>query len=213
MWYETAANTTLNEAFNNQEQLQDEKTINSDEIFKRLVIDYSVDPSDVNTFDDQQKTVYEASSEILTSPGINYELVKRLKRVDLPFARGSRKGSLTFVEEAARVFCQAIDLFCGTSLAAQIDSRKDVMQISSQYFGVTKLLWMNGTKLHANQNNYIGADILAQNYWYSRFIENNQKERKKSMPLELTESEFFNFLNNNYVNLNNGSTAKITRVA
>ena len=40
----------------------------------------------------------------------------------------------------------------------------------------------------------------------------DQKDRKKSMPLEMTEDEFFNISANNYVTLDNGDVVKITRV-
>lgn len=211
-FYEQQASTTMSEAFNLQGALQDERTINSDEIFKRLTILYQVDPSDINTFDDSRKSLFESSSEIQNSPGPAYETVKKAQRVDMPFARGTRKGSLTPLEELARVFAKAIDLFAGTNLEAKVAARKDVMQISTQYFGVTKLLRMNGTKLHPDQNAKLGAEAIAQTYWEQKLIENNQKNRKKGMPLELTESEFFNYQANNYLNLNNGGTVKITRV-
>lgn len=212
-YYEQQASTQLSEAFNVQDKLQDQKTINSSEIFKRLTLIYRVDPSDINTFDDTSKSLYEVSSEVQNSTGQGYELIRRLNDQTLPFARGTRKGSLTFIEEIVKTFAKAIDLFCGTSLAAKIEARADVLQISQQYFGVTKLLWMNGTRLHPNQNDFIGAEALTQAFWSDKFIENNQKDKKPNMPLELTESEFFNIEANNFVNLPDGRTAKITRVS
>ena len=212
-YYEQAATQQLSEAFNLQDELQDETTINSDEIFKRLVITYRTDPSDMNTYDDSRKTLYEASSEIQSSPSVDYELIKRFQPVNLPFARGTRKGELTFAEKAAKVFAQAIDVFCGTNLTAKVEARKDKMQIESQYFSVTKLLYMNGSNLVKNQNDFIGAEAIAQNYWKHKLIENNQKDIKRAMPLELTEEEFFNYIANNYVTLGNGQVVKITRIS
>ena len=211
-WYEQSATTQLSEAFNMQDDLQDETTINSDEIFKRLVITYRTDPSDMNTYDDSAKTLYENNSIVQSSPSVDYETIKGLQMVNLPFARGTRKGSLTFAEKVAKVYAQAIDLFCGTNLTATIEERKDKMQISNQYFSITKLLYMNGKNLVGSQNEFIGAEKVAATYWQPKYIQNNQKTRKKSMPLELTESEFFNFSANNYVNLTDGSVVKLTRV-
>lgn len=212
-YFEQNATTQIPEAFNQQDQLQDETSINSDEIFKRLVVTYQTDPSDMNTYDDSRKTLYEASSEIQSLPSPDYEMIKGLKSVNLPFARGTRKGSLTFAEEAAKVFAQAIDLFCGTSFGSGIESRKDVMQVSNQYSSVTKLLYMNGSRLVENQNDYIGAEAIAQNYWASRLIQNNQKTRKLAMPVAMTQSEFFAIEANNYVLLDSGETIKINRVS
>jgi len=212
-YYEQAATTQMSEAFNLQDELQDETTINSDEIFKRLVVLWRTDPSDINTYDDSAKSLYEANSKAQSLPAIDYETIKGVKRVDIPFARGTRKGSLTFAEEAAKVFAKAIDLFCGTNLVAKVEARKNKMQVSNQYFSVTKLLYMNGVNLVSNQNDFLGAEKIVQTYWTHKFIENNQKDIKKGMPLETTEDEFFSYNANNYVTLGNGSVVKINRVA
>jgi hypothetical protein len=210
--YEQQAVQGVPLAFNLQEQLQNEHRLNTVELYKRKVCLYQIDGSDVNTMDDTKKTVFEVSSELENTQGINYELIKGVDFVNIPFARGTRKGSLTFVEAAAKVLAQAVDLFTGGNLSAQINDRKNVMQVSSQYFSVTKLLWMNGTKLHPNQNAFIGADVIVNQYHASRFIENNQKDVYEQMPIALTESEIFNILQNNFVILNNGQTAEIKRV-
>jgi len=212
-YYEQQASSQMSEAFNLQGDLEDETTINSDEIFNRLVITYEVDPSDTNTYDDSKKTLFESASVIQNSTGISYERINKYKGANIPIARGTRKGTLTFAEKTAKVYAKAIDLFCGTNLAAKVEERKDKLQISEQYFGVTKLLYMNGSNLVENQNAFIGCDVIAQNYWTAKYIQNNQKTIKNNMPLELTENEFFNFLGNNYVNLDNGDVVKVTRIA
>lgn len=205
------SNTPL--AFNLQSELQSEHSFNTIEIYKRKVAVYQVDGSDVNTFDDTKKSTYEISSEVVNSPGADFELIKGVDFLNIPFARGTRKGQLTFVEQAAKFLAGAVDLFTGGNLSAQIEERKNVMQISSQYFGVTKLLWMNGTKLHQNQTSFIGCDVIVNQYHASRFIENNQKNVYQGMPLATNESELFNILANNFVILNNGQTAEIKRVS
>jgi len=212
LYYEQAPVTGVPMAFNMQDELQNAVTYNTDQIFKRLVALYQVDPSDLNTFDDTKKSLYEISSEVSNSPGTSYELIKRYERVDIPFARGTRKGSLTFVEKAAKVFAQALDLFTGGSLASKIEARKDVLQISEQYFGVTKLLYMNGSRLVSNQNDFIGCQAIVNNYWYSKFIQNNQRDKVDEMPYAATEDEVFTILDNNYLSLPNGKTAEITKI-
>jgi hypothetical protein len=205
------SNTPL--AFNLQSELQSEHSFNTVEIYKRKVAVYQVDGSDINTFDDTKKSTYEISSEVVNSPGADFELIKGVDFLNIPFARGTRKGQLTFVEQAAKLLASAVDLFTGGNLSTQIEERKNVMQISSQYFGVTKLLWMNGTKLHQFQNSFIGCDVIVNQYHASRFIENNQKNVYQGMPLATNESELFNILANNFVILNNGQTAEIKRVS
>ena len=212
-YYEQNASQTIPQAFNDQALILNNKKLNTEELFKRLVAVYAIDPTDVNTLDDTKKTVYEVGSEVITSPDPFLELIKGSDIVNIPFARGTRKSQLTFVEQAAKVLASAVDLFTGGSLAATVDARKNVLQVSSQYFTVTKLIWMNGTKLHSNQNAFIGADVIVNTYHSKRFIENNQKDVFEQMPIALTESEIFNILQNNYLNLNTGSVCEIKRIA
>jgi hypothetical protein len=205
-------NTGLLNAFNLQSELQSEHSLNTDEIFKRLVVQYQTDPTDFNTFDDTFQSLFEISSEVENSPDLALELIKGYDLINIPFARGTNKGSLNFLERSAKVLAQAVDLFCGSNLTSKVNARKNVMQVSSQYFSVTKLLWMNGTRLHQEQTNFIGAQAIALNYWYSRFIENNQKNIYDSMPVAMTENELFALFDNNFITMDNGQIAEIMSV-
>lgn len=212
MFFRQEPNTGLLSAFNIQEQLQSEHSLNSNEIFKRLVVQFQTDPTDFNTFDDTFQSLFEVSSEIVNSPNRASELIKGYDLVNIPFARGTNKGSLNFLERAAKSLASAVDLFCGSNLASKVNSRRNVMQVSSQYFSVTKLLWMNGTRLHQEQTNFIGAQAIALNYWYSRFIDVNQKNVYEAMPVAMTENELFSILNNNFITLDDGQVAEIVNV-
>lgn len=212
LFFRQEPNTGLLSAFNIQEQLQSEHSLNSNEIFKRLVVQFQTDPTDFNTFDDTYQSLFEVSSEVLNSPNRASELIKGYDLVNIPFARGTNKGSLNFLERSAKTLASAVDLFCGSNLVAKVNSRRNVMQISSQYFSVTKLLWMNGTRLHQEQTNFIGAQAIALNYWYSRFIDVNQKNVYEAMPVAMTENELFSILDNNYITLDDGQIAEITNV-
>lgn len=211
-YFEKTPNTGLLNAFNLQDSLQSEYTLNSEEIFKRMVVQYQVDPSDFNTFDDTFQNLYEISSEVQTSPDRSFELIKGFDLVDVPFARGTNKGKLNFLEEAARAFAKAIDLFTSGNLSAKIEARKNAMQISSQYFNVTKLLWTEGSRLNPSQTDFIGCPAIANNYWYSRFIENNQRRIYENVPVAMTESELFALMQNNYIVADDGQVVEITSV-
>jgi hypothetical protein len=197
-------------AYNIQDSINSVKGNNSDEIFKRIVIDYPTDPTDFNTLDDTKDSTNEQSSEIINSLGANYELIKGLNFQTTTFCRGTRKQKLTFVEKAARVLAQGIDLFTGSDLVAKIDDRKNLLQIESQYFSRTKWLYMKGTKLDPNQNAFIGASAL-EGYHTSKHIENNQKDTYEKMPWAATKDEIFTLLNNNYINLDGGAVVKVIK--
>lgn len=211
-YFEKTPNTGLLNAFNLQDSLQSEYTLNSEEIFKRMVVQYQVDASDFNTFDDTYQNLYEISSEVQTSPDSSFELIKGFDLVDIPFARGTNKGKLNFLEEAAKNFAKAIDLFTKGKLSAKIEARKNALQISSQYFNTTKLLYMQGTKLHPTQTDFVGCPAIANKYWYSRFIQNNQKRIYENVPVAMTESELFALMQNNYIVADDGQVVEITNV-
>jgi ribosomal protein L5 len=210
--YEQNASGQMLESFTDQLALNSDYRYNTDEIFKRLIAHYQIDPVDINTMDDTEKTVYEVSSEVTVSPGIHFEMIKGVDVLDIAFARGTRKGSLTAFEKSVKLFAKALDLFTAGNTSNKISERKNVMQISTQYFGVTKLLWMNGTRLHEDQNGFIGCDKLIENYHSDKFIQVNQKNVYDNMKVAMTEKELFNILSNNFVTLDNGRTIEILNV-
>lgn len=212
LYFEQTPNTSLLSAFNLQDKLQSQFKINADEVYKRMVIQYRIDPSDFNTFDDTYRNIYEVSSEVLTSPDKSYELIKGFDLVDIPFARGTNKGDLNFLEDAAKAYAKAIDKFTGKNFAAKIEARKNVLQISSQYFNVTKLLWMQGSKLFPDQTMKIGAQAIAQQYWQSRYIENIQRNIYENVPIAMTESELFSLMQNNFIVMDNGQVAEVWNI-
>jgi len=211
-YFEKTPNTGFLQAFNLQDQLQSEYKLNSEEQFKRMLIQYQVDPSDFNTFDDTKQNLFEVSSDPINTTDRASELIKGFDLIDIPFARGTNKGKLNFLEEAAKAYAKALDLFTSKNLSAKVEARKNVLQISSQYFNVTKLLAMNGSRLNANQYQRLGCDVLAAKYWYSRYIQNNQKHVFENIPIAMTETELFQILDNNYIVLDNGKVAEITNI-
>jgi hypothetical protein len=211
-FFEKTPNTGFLSAFNLQDKLQSEYKLNAEQQFKRMVIQYQVDPSDFNTFDDTKQNLYEISSDPINTTDRASELIKGFDLIDIPFARGTNKGKLTFLEQAAKAYAKALDGFTSGNLSAKIEARKNALQISSQYFNVTKLLAMNGTKLNDNQYQRLGCNVIASKYWYSRYIQNNQKHIYENIPIAMTETELFQVLDNNYIVLDNGKVAEITNI-
>ena len=147
----------------------------------------------------------------MSSPDPELELLEGYDEVRMNFARGTRKNELTWLEDAVKVFLSGLDIFTGGNLSATIEDRKKVLQVSNQYFSVTKLLYCQGTKLHPEQNDFIGTDKIIEAH-DSISIVNNQKKTKNGMPVAVTESEIFNILGNNFVILNSGLTAEVTKL-
>lgn len=213
MYFEQNPSENILLSKNIQDEINNVNGINSSEQYKRIVASYATDPVDTNTYDDTLGTVYENSSEIINSPGVNYELIRGSLVLNIPLSRGSNKGYLNFVEKACKALAQAIDLFTGGNTTATINDRMNVMQLSEQYFSRTKIVDLNGTKLSTNQNASLSCKALIEGYYYPKFITNNQKDTFPSMDIAMNENELFNILDNNFVNLENGKAAEITRVS
>lgn len=199
-------------SFNLQEELQDNYTINSEDMFKRLVVSYATDAMDFNTFDNTAGTIGEVSSELINTIDKDYELIRDYTELAIPFSRGTRKDELNWFEKHVQKVAKDFDKFLGTSFTSKIEARKGVMQISQLYYGNTKLVYLSGTKLHKNQNQYIGEDKIKE-YHKDRFIENNQQRKFEQMPIRMNEEEYFNLIENNFVLLNNGSVAEIVNAS
>jgi hypothetical protein len=211
-YFEKTPNTGLLNAFNLQDKLQSEYKLNSEDIFKRLVVQYRIDPSDFNTFDDTKENLYEVSSEVENTTNKAAELIKGFDLIDIPFARGTAKGKLNFLEQAAKGFAKALDLFTSGNLSSKIEARKNTLQISSQYFNVTKLLYMNGSKLVNDQLLELGCKAIASKYWTNRYIQNYQKRIYENVPIAMTEAELFQLMANNYIVDDTGVVAEVMTV-
>jgi hypothetical protein len=77
------------------------------------------------------------------------------------------------------------------------------MRISDQYFTVTKVAYCQGSRLHPNQNAFIGTELIEQKYWADRRPENNQIKITVGMPIGLGLDKILALEQNNYVILGN----------
>ena len=190
-----------------QADRQDEFTYNSEDVWKRYYIHYTLDSMDLNTMDE----LYDIhDAEFSTEPVniVNADLVtiKGLQDVSPPFALGQRKDSLNWLEKQAKTLFELIDEVSGmfgggTNLAAKIDARVGIMIISQNFFSVTKLLYTVAGKQPANFKNYVSASSLWNKYHYINQIQLNSWKIKSSVRLRIMEEDFVTLLNNNYAEI------------
>lgn len=211
--FESQSSVTLANTYNDQDgKGQDEIQINADDWFKRYVLKYSTDFSDKHTADIMSGSGVEYSTE--PSQVLNDDLVRiegYMPR-NIPFALGSRKNDLNFVENAAKGIAKAADLFMGTSLVAKIENRKGALQISSQFFQTTKLLWTSGGKQPQNYMDFLSADVIFNKYHRVNAVANSTYSIKDSMRIPMDSLKFNDLLENNFVNLETGETVKILNI-
>lgn len=182
---------------------------NTEEGFKRRLVQYQTDPSDKHTMDFFDPTVSEDSVENTVVPNADLETITGYANVNIPFALGVRKEELNWLELVAKDFFSNIDGLINvtggsSSLESIIDNRKGVMQISEQFYTVPKLMYL-GTdgRQPSNFVDIIGAEALDENYHVLNNPSNIAGRILENVPIRIRPNDFVNLQNNNFIN--NGS--------
>lgn len=199
-----------------QDSRQDEYTYNTDDAWKRYVIGYTPDISDLHTFDNFEGNDCELSCEPINVVNADLVTVKGLVDVVLPFALGSRKEKLNWLEELAKAVFKVIDsviikLGGNSSLSATIQNRIGVLKISQQYFSITKLMYTNGGRQPVNYLSYIGAINVYNNFHKINQIELNGQKIRNNVRARFNDSDFLSLISNNFANID-GDICEITEL-
>ena len=144
--------------------------------------------------------------------------------MDINFALGSTKEKLTLVEKLSIGIGATIDALtyvftfgqAGTSYASGVLLKKGVLQVSQQYWTLSKCLYVKNTNggIQIDTSAYdtkYSAIALYNNYHYINEIQINGFKQYENAPIRITNNDFVNLLNNNYVNIN-GINAEIMRI-
>lgn len=196
--------TIINNTLNIQSTREDSYSFNSGESWKRYLVKYRFDISDLHSLNNYQKGQAEYSTEPINVVNADLVNIKGLVSVDIPFALGVRKNSLNYVESKLLKFAQYADtivsLFGGNSnYVSKINARKGVIQVSQQQFSQSKLLYLQGTKQPINYLDIIGAKAVYNNHISNEVKENFKRIYTSSIPLS---SHQFNEI------INGGNTVK-----
>lgn len=190
-----------------QPERSDQYSFNTDEVWKRYYIKYSLDSMDTFTMDriyDYHDAEY--STEPLSTINDDLVTIKGLNQVEIPFSLGARKEKLNWFELLAKEFFESVDLVVGlfggsTNYANIIGQRKDALVISQNFFGTTKVLYTSGGKQMADFMDYVSATALWDNYHYINAITLNSFEIRENVRVRIVDSDFVNLLENNYVEI------------
>lgn len=193
-------------ALNLQEERQNGFMYNTEEAWKRSYIHYRTDPSDLNTLDFFDPTDAEYSTEPTNIPNADLVLIKGSNDIPIPFALGIRKNKLNWIENLAKEFFEVVDevaaAFGGaTNYSGTIANRVGVLQISQQFYTVTKFLWTIGGKQPENYEQSISAPVIYNGYHVIDEINNNDYEIFEDAPVAMNEENFVNLVNYNYAEI------------
>ena len=190
-----------------QPERSDQFKYNTDEVWKRYYIKYALDSSDIHSLDkmyDFHDAEY--STEPLSSINEDLVTIKGLNQVNIPFCLGARKDKLNWFELLAKDFFQSLDvvvsLFGGSSNYSDIiGERKDALMISDEYFTITKALYTTGGKQLSNFTDFVSATALYDKYHYINAITENSFEIRENVRVRISDNDFVNLLENNYVEI------------
>jgi hypothetical protein len=186
--YTQVPSITIDNTLNIQSKRANSYTFNTGEAWKRYLVKYQFDTSDLHTLNNYQKGQAEYSTEPINTVNPDLVTIKGLVSIDIPFAFGVRKNQLTYVEEkllSLAEFADGIISFWGGDgdNASKISGRVGVMQISQQQFGQTKLLYLNGKKQPTNYLDKIGAKAVYEYQKTNEVKENFKRIHTSSIPL------------------------------
>lgn len=188
---------------NLQDSRQNEYTLNTDESWIRYYIHYQTDFNDIHTLDKFEPTDAEYGASNTNQLDADLNLIKGLVDVNIPFALGVRKEELNWVENLALSVFSVLDFFTGGNTQSIIENRIGVLQISQQFYSVSKLLLLDNNNRQVN--NYL--DLLkASSLWNNYHAENNTIATNGYKIFENAETlmnivDFSNILANNYANI------------
>lgn len=216
-YLQTIATNSLIPSLTLQGNRDDEYSYLTSESWKRYYLHYQTDFADLHTLDAE---VYDAhDAEYSTEPSFaitNNDLVllKGLNEVNIPFALAKRKDKLNWVESLGKGFFTLIDSVTGvfgggTSFAVQIGERKNAMQISQEFYGVSKALYakLNQFKVgsYVQASTYIdeaSATALWDKFHYINAINKNDYIIKENARVMLTHQDFVTLQDINWAYIN-----------
>jgi hypothetical protein len=200
-----------------QDERQDEYTLNTQDAWKRYYLTYVTDYTDIHSVDFFDPTDAEYSTEPTNVINQDLVMIKGLNEVRIPFALGTRKTKLTFVENYAKIFLFGVideltGLFGGgTNFVGSINNRIGVLKISQQFYSTTKMLYTIAGKQPANYTNFVSAKALWNNFHFINQIQLNDYKIRNDVRTRISYSDFVNLLNNNFANID-GKVCEILRI-
>lgn len=215
-YWQQYSSLNIRNTLNLQEKRKKAHTFNMGDTWKRKYLKYQNDIADTHTADNWEGADCEYSTEPINVVNADLVTIKGFREVDIPFAMAARKNQLNFIEKVANDLAVSADIIVNglggnASFAATVQARIGVMQISQQYFSVTKLIWAVNGKQPANYLDIIGANaIYVKNHITNQVRENFQYIETAEIPF--SSHNFLNLLENNFASDQDGNEIEILSI-
>lgn len=227
-----------NAIFELPDVLRESYSFNTEELAATNLISFAVDYSDAWSLDNYTGTNYEVKTELINVSSEQRNLLKGLKSNTIPYALGSRKGTLTSLEQVfsdalgivesiinpLRVLEGSIGVNLGLpvfSLEARFNERLGVLKLSEQFTSVPKVLYLQFSvdKLLIPSNN---RDALSARYLWNKylnkqsFVDNEFREQYqlfRNIRVPFTLQDFIKLKENSYFYDTDGARAKVDKIS
>lgn len=194
---------------------------NTDELKASIFIKFATDLVDEYTIQNYTGTAFQVLTDAKAINNPTNKTIKNLDRVDIPFALGNRKDSLTAFENSllplANLFDDIAGIFGGKpNLAKKIKNKVGVLKVSNNNHSVPKLLWIEGGRIPTNNRDLLSARTFWDKYQSEKsFVQNNFSRQRRIIENEIVPfglSDFVTLLGNSYFKDENGTQGKITDI-
>ena len=210
--------------------LRESYEFNTDELKSTNLVDFVSDYNDEWSLLDYTGTVYEVKTSMSTVQSDQQDLLSGLRSNSIPLALGSRKDSLTDLEQAfstvSGLFDSMIDVLTvitnapPSTLSANFNKRLYALRISEQFTGAPKVLNLAGVaslQLPTNHRDNLSAKALWDKYINKQsFVDNNfggQYKIFRNIKVPFTLNDFISLKENSYFYDTDGARAKVDKIS
>ena len=210
--------------------LRESYEFNTDELKSTNLIDFVSDYNDEWSLIDYTGTVYEVKTSMRSVQSDQQDLLSGLRSNSIPLALGSRKDSLTDLEQAfstvSGLFDNMIDVLTvitnapPSTLSANFNKRLYALRISEQFTGAPKVLNLAGVaslQLPTNHRDNLSAKALWDKYINKQsFVDNNfggQYKIFRNIKVPFTLNDFISLKEDSYFYDTDGARAKVDKIS
>ena len=210
--------------------LRESYEFNTDELKSTNLVDFASDYNDEWSLIDYTGTVYEVKTSMRSVQSDQQDLLSGLRSNSIPLALGSRKDSLTDLEQAfstvSGLFDSMIDVLTvitnapPSTLSANFNKRLYALRISEQFTSAPKVLNLAGVatlQLPTNHRDNLSAKALWDKYINKQsFVDNNfggQYKIFRNIKVPFTLNDFISLKENSYFYDTDGARAKVDKIS
>lgn len=213
----------LPDVVTNQDERNNDLMTNANIDFKGFhKINFALDIQDQNTLDNFDGTSIVVSTQLNAVLDQDYLLTDDGEEIQLPWALGTRKDSLTFIEKLLKGLFRSVDLLTGffgkgTNFVSVINNRIGALHLSSPMISVPKMLIVDASgRLQSNQRGLLNAETLWDNYWRINSFttyngKSNQYDLYEGVKIPFNLDDLLVLMDDNFFTNSDGRQGEIIR--